>query len=114
MKTTTEIAQLIEADPVAALRMCSVDDVERKVAAIPARMLMGIARYLALGVMPGSFLQAVISNDLRLAATRADPENLHLLRDYVLLFVNDLPDECWGDKAAMQAWCDMGGMDLNE
>ena len=75
---------------------------------IPERMMPGIERYVQDRVMPGSFLQAVISNDLRLACANADEENLRNLPAYIAYFYNETPSGCWGSQEKMFYWISGG------
>jgi hypothetical protein len=59
--------------------------------------------YVEHGIKPGSFLQAVLANDLIHAATRADSSNAELLREWVF-FLLGLPDECWGSWKKVVEW----------
>lgn len=71
---------------------------------IPTRMHGGLLRYLQQGILPGSFLKAIICNDLREACSQADDENLFILPVYVSFFYNETPSTCWGSKEKMEAW----------
>lgn len=71
---------------------------------IPDYMHDGIVGYLSLGIEPGSFLSAVIANDLSRAAENADGTNRVLLWDYVNWFYNHAPSESWGSLAKMEQW----------
>ena len=71
---------------------------------IPERMMPGIKRYIEEGIIPGHFLQAVISNNLSEACGRADDENMKNLPAYVAYFYNEAPATCWGSKERMQSW----------
>lgn len=71
---------------------------------IPERMMGGIQRYIDDRIRPGDFLQAVISNDLKLAVGYADEENLRNLPAYVAYFYNEAPSNCWGSRSTMKAW----------
>lgn len=46
---------------------------------------------------PGSFLEAVLTNDLVNAVFRADDENLKQLKEIVAYCYNNLPHNIWGD-----------------
>lgn len=61
-------------------------------------------RYIEHGIEPGSFLMAVLSNDLRGACERADSQNKHLLFEYVQWLYNYAPQGCWGDRATVSTW----------
>ena len=71
---------------------------------IPDRMLDGIKRYVEDGIIPGSFLRAIIENDLRNAVGCADDENLVNIPAYVSYFYNETPGACWGSKEKMKRW----------
>jgi len=73
---------------------------------IPQYMYLGILRYLNEKILPGSFLRAVISNDLREAVNCADDTNQKLLHVYVCFFYNETPAVCWGSPEKMKAWID--------
>lgn len=73
-------------------------------AAIPEHMRTGLVEYVILHRPVGGFLQAVISNDLRNAALRADLANLPLLRVYVLWLTWNAPGNCWGSREAYEQW----------
>lgn len=77
------------------------------IATIPERMMPGIRLYIDQGIIPGSFLQAVICNDLREAVGCADDENLANLPAFVQYFYNEAPGTCWGSADTMMAWSEM-------
>lgn len=71
---------------------------------IPAHMQSAIMRYIELGIKPGDFLTAVITNDLRNAVGYADATNLPLIPLYVRWFYNEAPSGCHGSTAEMKNW----------
>ena len=71
---------------------------------VPPRMMEAMLRYTEHGVVPGDFLQAVITNDLREACFRADDENLANLPAFVAWLYNEAPAQCWGSEKKMLAW----------
>ncbi|KKN74368.1 hypothetical protein LCGC14_0391690 [marine sediment metagenome] len=71
---------------------------------IPAHMHEGITAYVETGRPMGHFLTAVLSNDLREAAARADDENTLALAGWVKFLYNYVPSECWGSLEAMARW----------
>ena len=73
---------------------------------IPDRMMNGITRYIEHGTKPGSFLEAIIINDLSSAVANADDENIGNIPAYVAYFYNHTPQGCWGSDAKMQNWMD--------
>jgi|WetSurMetagenome_2_1015567.scaffolds.fasta_scaffold01476_32 hypothetical protein len=71
---------------------------------IPEYMFSGIDLYLEIGMLPGSFLTAVISNDFVGAVSTADGENIRNLPAYANFFYNYTPETCWGSKEKMEKW----------
>lgn len=71
---------------------------------IPEYMHRGLIGYLEYRVLPGQFLQAVISNDLRYAVAQADDTNIHLLPAYVAFLYNYADSAAWGSREKMKAW----------
>ena len=71
---------------------------------LPKNLRDGAQRYLEHGILPGSFLTAVIRNDLQQACLLADEENFKNLPHIVRWFVNEVPASAWGSRARMQAW----------
>jgi len=71
---------------------------------IPERMMDGIRLYIDRGIEPGSFLTAIICNDLREAVGRADDENIGNIPAFVSYFYNEAPSPCWGSPERMDAW----------
>lgn len=67
-------------------------------------MVAGIRRYVDEFITPGSFLQAIIENDLKTAIEQADEENLRNIPAFVSYFYNETPRECWGSREKMLAW----------
>jgi hypothetical protein len=58
------------------------------------------------GAMPhvGSFLTAVLENDLETAVATADPYNLHTLRPVLRYVAEVVPAEAWGSRDRVRAW----------
>lgn len=71
---------------------------------IPDRMIGGITRYIEQGIPPGSFLCAIIDNNLSEAVSRADDENIANLPAYVAYFYNEAPSSCWGSPEKRKRW----------
>ena len=71
---------------------------------IPEHMHGGIIRYYENGIPPGSFLSAVINNDLKEACGRADSTNKHCLFNYIMWFYNEAPIGSWGHPSATSEW----------
>jgi hypothetical protein len=75
-----------------------------KTSPVPRHIREGMLRYVDEGLAPGSFLQAVICNDLLAAACRADDECRSVLREIVQWFHLEAPAECWGSLDKLDAW----------
>lgn len=72
------------------------------VAAVPKRLVDGVTRYVEYGILPGSFLRAVLSNDLMGAVRRADPESLASLPALCCWIYNAVPRHVYGSIEAME------------
>ena len=73
---------------------------------VPKRMHGGYIRYLLDGILPGHFLRAVLSNDLKEACGRGDEENQRLLARHVFFLYNHCPGNSWGSLEAVERWID--------
>jgi hypothetical protein len=76
---------------------------------IPYHMHDGLTHYILTGRRPGSFLEAVISNDLREAVSRADSPNQQALAKYIIFLYNYAPIGSWGSPEAFERWRRLGG-----
>jgi len=63
-----------------------------------------IKRYIQQGVRPGSFLTAVINNDLHSACECADNINIRIIPAYVAYLYNYAPSGSWGYPGAVDDW----------
>lgn len=63
-----------------------------------------IDRYVEHGVPTGSFLEAVLSNDLYHAVMRADERRLPQIPAIVGYIVNEIPMNCWGTQSVYATW----------
>jgi hypothetical protein len=61
-------------------------------------------RYLNHGIMPGSFLTAVLENNLCEAFGRADSFNSATLKHIVGYVYNHLPSNSWGSREKVQEY----------
>lgn len=77
---------------------------------IPDYMIGGLRRYIENGIEPGSFLSAVLCNDLRGAVSAADDTNRHRLFQYVQFLYLYAPSECWGSPSKVEKWCAQRGL----
>lgn len=71
---------------------------------ITRRAKEGIDAYVDYGVPTGDFLQAVLSNDLMEACSRADDDHQHALFDICSYIWNYTPSVCWGSKSHYETW----------
>lgn len=76
---------------------------------IPGHMHQAVLSWLWDGWMPGSFLEAVLNNDLRGAASCADVQNSVHLADWAKFFTWYMPSGCWGDAEKVRDWARSGG-----
>ena len=67
-------------------------------------LALGLERWIDHGIEPGSFLMAVIENDLRRACENADIGNRAQLFEIVSLLYNHAPAGCWGSPERARAW----------
>jgi len=61
-------------------------------------------RYIEHGIPPGSFMEAVLSNDLKQTCERADFFNRYLLFEYVQWLYNYAPQNCFGSCENYRDW----------
>jgi hypothetical protein len=71
---------------------------------IPDYMVEGLDLWIDHGVLPGSFLTAVLCNDLMDAFARADENNIRQLPAYCAYLYNQAPPHCFGSKERVRAW----------
>lgn len=71
---------------------------------IPGHMVGAVKRYIINGIPPGSFLTAVLCNDLREAYARADDENAASMMGWVQFLYNYAPYGCWGSPEIYSDW----------
>ena len=73
---------------------------------IPERMQGGLIRYFNNRIQPGHFLEAVLSNDLMEAFSRADKENAACMKSYIMWLYNEPPGRPngWGSPEAVSEW----------
>lgn len=79
-----------------------------KLSKIPEYMHSSIFNYLIKHIPTGSFLKAVLSNDLKGAVTNADSNNFSIIPDYVSFFYNWFPLISWGSIDNYNNWVKKG------
>jgi hypothetical protein len=67
-------------------------------------MIDGIKNWLELGIMPGSFLTALLTNDFTQAVVKADSINEKYFREWALFMLNHMPDNAWGSPDIVNNW----------
>jgi hypothetical protein len=77
---------------------------------VPLNVIDSLYNYAVDGRPTGGFLRAVLSNDLRDALGRGDPQNLRTLPAIIRLVYNELPSESHGDEDSIDAWVKRGGL----
>lgn len=71
---------------------------------LPEHIRDGVRLYIEKGIIPGSFLQAVICNKLKESFMYADGINQMRMFDIVKFFYNEAPISCWGSEERMRTW----------
>jgi hypothetical protein len=71
---------------------------------VPDHLRAGLVRYFSDGIMPGSFLQAVLCNDLIEAVRRADPSSRSALPSLIDFLMMHAPAQAWGSRERVLAW----------
>ena len=80
---------------------------EEKYISCPEHVKGGLKRYIEDKVEPGSFLVAVLSNDLFGAFGQADMHNRYNMFGIVSWIYNNAPNNCHGSREIVDAW--LGG-----
>ncbi len=70
----------------------------------PAHLRESLDLYAAKGVPVGSFLEAVLANDLMDACGRADMTNGWLVSAVASYVYNHLPHDCHGSREIYEGW----------
>ncbi len=78
---------------------------------VPEHLHEGLVAWVRTGRPVGSFLTAVLENDLREAVFRADLTNLWKLRELCIWLNNFTPAFCSGSPETAKAWREIGGLD---
>src|SRR5688572_29473527 len=71
---------------------------------VPEHIHDGLIAYVTQGRKPGSFLLAVLSNNLRGSMMHADPETKAALPQIVAWLTWEVNATCWGSFEVVQAW----------
>jgi hypothetical protein len=89
----------------------AMQDYQTNIDMLPPHMREGMLDYIEKGYAPGGFLMAVLCNDLKGAAGRADSVNQRYLLQYAQYLMWYVPHICWGNEEKVMAWIDQGGME---
>lgn len=84
--------------------MMSVEKSDRERFKLTKENIDSLLRYVEHGIEPGSFLKAVLCNDLTDACGRADVYNRRKLFEYIEWLYNEAPAECWGSEEKVLNW----------
>jgi len=90
--------------------MIELQDLEK----FPTLTAHGICNYINFGARVGSFLTALLANDLQKAVLKADDQNIKLLREYVQWLTFNAPTEAWGSYEKVNAWIKKKEQENNE
>lgn len=71
---------------------------------IPEHMRRGVSLYLEKGIRPGSFLTAVLENNLVESIAQADSINQTWIKNWANFLYNEMPIVSWGSKEKVNAW----------
>ncbi len=71
---------------------------------VPEHMHGGFKRYVFDRCQPGGFLTAVLENNLKEAAARADDKNKAALANIAAFCIEALPMACWGSPQKVAKW----------
>ena len=74
---------------------------------LPEHLRGGVERWIEHGVQPGSFLKAVLDNQLFQAHMNADDKSFLALRDICRWFYNHAPRGCYGSPEQTASWCEV-------
>ncbi len=79
-------------------------DLAEKYPTIPPAILDGLRRYSVEHLGTGSFLTAVLENNLSEAIIRADRFSLAAIKDIVMYVHWEIPGPCHGSPDKVNAW----------
>lgn len=81
---------------------------------LPKHMQDGFRRYIERGIMGGSFMEAVLCNDLKGAFGKADEINRAQMFKITCFLHNEMPAIAQGSRERIQAWIERGGLSGNQ
>jgi hypothetical protein len=81
---------------------------------LPGSLAPGMERYIEQGIQPGSFLTAVVCNNLKESFMRADDFNQQLMFEIVSWMYNEAPMTCWGSPSRVRKWIGGFNQEIHE
>jgi len=87
--------------------VCNISNIEQTLQGdymISENIKQTIERYTEERLQPGSFITAVLSNDLIRACECADENNKHEIFNIVKYLYNNVPSQCWGSEERVKRW----------
>lgn len=81
-----------------------LESMEDSFSYVPEHTRSTLVNYIEKGIPPGSFVQAVLENDLEGAFGRADHINAQYIGQIVAWLYNFAPSPCWGSVEKVNAW----------
>ena len=70
----------------------------------PSASADALKNYFELGWEPGSFITALLMNDLKATCVCADSQNIRLIVEYVRWLYNYAPSVSWGSPEKVMYW----------
>ena len=71
---------------------------------LPEHLRAGMKRYVEHGIRPGSFLCAIIENDLVQAYSRGDETSLRSMPQIMYFVMTELPSKAFGSPDRVNDW----------
>lgn len=78
---------------------------------VPEHIREGLLQWVRVGRPVGGFLTAVLENNFKMAATRADITNRFKLYEIAIWVINCTPGMCQGSVDAVRKWGEWGGLE---
>lgn len=101
---STDETIIRELNPLELESMIQSEYLDRKIHKLYEHDLAPIKRFIEQKIPPGSFLEAVLRNNLKDAMGRADSRNRRRVFEYVEYLYNYAPTTCWGSNEKYEAW----------
>lgn len=77
----------------------------------PPAIQHDIVAWVSCAAPQGSFLTAVLANNLKEAFARADHNNIAAMGHIVAYLYNEVPSQYWGSAEAVKDWQTAGGLE---